>query len=100
MKVFTKEKIDEYADKLLIGLSPEENKMVLNEMSDIDASIDEALNTIPGLDKVEPMSWCLDRIIDDLREDVVENSIPIDELLSNSARTSGDSIKVPRVVSE
>ena len=100
MRVFTKEKIDEYADKLLIGLSEEENQMVLEEMSDIDASIDEALNTISNLSEVEPMSWCLDRIIDDLREDVVEDSIPIDELLSNSSKTSGDSIKVPKVVSE
>ena len=100
MRVFTKEEIDDYADKLLIGLSDEENKMVLEEMSSIDASIDEALNTIPDLSQIEPMSWCLDRVIDDLREDVVEDSIPIDELLANSARTSGDSIKVPRVVSE
>ena len=100
MRKFTKEEIDDYAEKLLIGLSLEENKMVLDEMSDIDASIDEALNTIPNLSEVEPMSWCLDRVIDNLREDVIEESIPIDELLANSARTSGDSIKVPRVVSE
>lgn len=100
MRVFTKEKIDEYADKLLIGLSSEENQMVLDEMSSIDAAIDEALNTIPNLEKVEPMSWCLDRVIDELREDEIEESIPIDDLLANSSRTSGDAIKVPRVVSE
>ena len=31
MSKFTKEMIDDYADKLLIGLTPEENKMVLDE---------------------------------------------------------------------
>lgn len=100
MRKFTKEEIDNYADKLLIGLSPEENQMVLDEMSSIDESIDEALNTIQGLSEVEPMSWCLDRVIDNLREDVLEDSIPVDKLLANSSRTSGDSIKVPRVVGE
>ena len=31
MSKFTKEMVDDYADKLLIGLTPEENKMVLDE---------------------------------------------------------------------
>ena len=30
MSKFTKEMVDSYADKLLIGLTPEENKLVLN----------------------------------------------------------------------
>ena len=31
---FTKEMVDNYADKLLIGLTEEENKMVLDEKDD------------------------------------------------------------------
>ena len=31
MSKFTKEMVDDYADKLLIGLTPEENQMVLEE---------------------------------------------------------------------
>ena len=37
---FTKEMIDDYADKLLIGLTEEENRMVLEEFDEIDMNID------------------------------------------------------------
>lgn len=100
MSKFTKEMVNEYADKLLIGLTSEENKMVLEEMDEIDSSIDEALNSIPNLNSVEPMSWALDRCIDNLREDVVISSTSIDDLLANSDKVAGDEVEVPRVVSE
>ena len=100
MKKFTKEMVDEYANKLLIGLTSEENEMVLSEMEEIDTSIENAINCFKNLDKVEPMSWPLDRVITELRSDVVEESIPIDELLKNSGKVVGDEVMVPRVVSE
>jgi hypothetical protein len=37
MSKFTKEKIDEYANKLLIGLSDEENQTISDEFDVIDA---------------------------------------------------------------
>ena len=37
MQKFTKEMVDDYADKLLIGLTPEENQMVLDEFEIIDS---------------------------------------------------------------
>ena len=33
---FTSEMVDDYSEKLLIGLTPEENKMVLDEFENID----------------------------------------------------------------
>ena len=39
MSKFTKEMIDNYADKLLIGLTEEENETVLNEFEIIEARI-------------------------------------------------------------
>ena len=47
-KKFTKELVDDLADKLLIGLSDEENAMVLNEFDAIDANID-LINEIDGI---------------------------------------------------
>ena len=44
---FTKEIVDDYADKLLIGLTPEENKMVLYEFEVIYATI-YMINEIPN----------------------------------------------------
>ena len=97
MGKFTKEMIDDYADKLLIGLTQEENKMVLDEFDDIDANID-LINEIKDIDKVEPMTHCLDDFVVELREDVVEESIAIEDLLRNSDDTEDREIVVPRVV--
>ena len=97
MSKFTKEMNDDYADKLLIGLTPEENKMVLDEFDDIDANID-LINEIKDIDKVEPMTHCLDDFVVELREDVVEESIAIEDLLRNSDDTEDREIVVPRVV--
>ena len=38
--------VDSYADKLMIGLTNEENEMVLHEFDDIDKQID-LINAIP-----------------------------------------------------
>ena len=97
MHKFTEEVVDDLADKLLIGLTKEENKMVLDEFEKIDADIDK-LNAIKGLDKVEPMTHCLDDFVYELREDEVEESIPIDDLLQNCDDYVDTEIKVPKVV--
>ena len=97
MSKFTKEMVDDYADKLLIGLTEEENKMVLDEFDIIDANLD-LVNQIPGIEKVEPMTHCLDEVITSLREDVVEESVPISDLLKNAGSTDGNEIEVPKVV--
>lgn len=97
MKKFTKEMVDEYAGKLLIGLTEEENKSVLDEFEIIDKNID-IINEIEGIEKIEPMTHTLDDFEYELREDVVEESILIDDLLSNCDDVKGDEIEVPRMV--
>lgn len=97
MNKFTKEMVDDYADKLLIGLTPEENKMVLDEFEIIDQNID-LINRIPGISEVEPMTHCLDDFIYELREDIPEESIDIEDLLANSDETDGSEITVPKIV--
>ena len=97
MSKFTKEMVDDFADKLLIGLTDEENKMVLDEFNDIDKGI-ARLTAIEGLDKVEPMTHCLDDFVYELREDIAEESDDIDDLLSNCDSYVDTEIKVPKVV--
>ena len=96
-KNFTKELVDDLADKLLIGLSDEENAMVLDEFEAIDANID-LINEIDGIEKVEPMTHCLDDFVYELREDVVVESVPIEDLLANSDDVEDREIVVPKVV--
>ena len=97
MSKFTKEMIDDYADKLLIGLTEEEKDMILSEFDIIDASI-SSVTKIPNITNVEPMTHALDDFTYVLREDEPEESVPIDELLQNSGDEDGAEIVVPKVV--
>ena len=97
MSKFTKEMVDDYAAKLLIGLTPEENKMVLDEFEIIDKNID-LINEIEGLNEVEPMTHALDNFECSLREDEAKESLSIEDTLKNAAKTEGREIEVPKVV--
>ena len=97
MSKFTKEMIDDYADKLLIGLTEEEKDMIVSEFDIIDESI-QAVTEIPNISSVEPMTHALDDFEFQLRVDVAEESIPIDDLLRNSDDEDGAEIVVPKVV--
>ena len=97
MGKFTKEMVDDYADKLLIGLTDDETKMVLDEFDIIDKNID-LINNIPNIEEIEPMTHCLDRTIDYLREDEADISPSIDDILSNCDDALTDQVKVPKVV--
>ena len=97
MGKFTKEMVTDYADKLLIGLTEEETKMVLDEFDIIDKNID-LINQIPNIETVEPMTHCLDDFIYELREDEVEEFLDIDDLLENCDDASNGEVRVPKVV--
>ena len=100
MKTFTKEMVDDYANKLLIGLTEEENKMVLDEFDIIDKNID-LVNKIPNIEEVEPMTHCLDDFEYELREDIYDEEIGnenIDDLLANCDDYVDTEIRVPKVV--
>ncbi len=95
---FTSEEVDSYADKLLIGLTEEENKMVLDEFNDIDSDI-KRITEIDGIESIEPMTHCLDNFEYELREDVYEGANEdIDDLLANCDDYIDTEIKVPKVV--
>ena len=99
MKKFTGEMVDDYADKLLIGLTEEENKQVLDEFEIIDKNID-LINKIPNISSVEPMTHTLDDFVYELREDIAEESVSIEDLLANWDKVKDREIKVPKVVGE
>ena len=99
MSKFTKEMVDMYADKLLVGLTEEENKMVLDEFDIIEKSM-ELIANIPGIENVEPQTHALDDFSFTLREDIAEESTPIDELLQNCDAVEDNFVSVPKVVGE
>lgn len=97
MSKFTKEMVDDYANKLLFKLTPEENKMVLDEFDIIDKTIN-IINEIDGIEKLEPMTHALDDFENDFRDDVADASIPVKEALKNAGAVEGREIEVPKVV--
>lgn len=97
MNKFTKELVDSLADKLLIGLSDEENEMVLSEFDKIDKNID-LINEIDGISEAFPMTHALDNFVYVLREDEACESVNIDDLLSNGDDKTDREIVVPKVV--
>ena len=56
------------------------------------------INEIEGIENVEPMTHTLDDFVYELREDVAEESVPIDDLLSNCDMHNGREVEVPKVV--
>ena len=97
MNKFTKEIVDDLADKLLIGLTEEENKMVLDEFDVIDKNCD-IVTSIPNIENVEPMTHCLDNFVVELRDDNDEESIDINDLLKNSDQIDDREVEIPKVV--
>ena len=93
---FTKEVVDDLADKLLIGLTEEENKMVLDEFEEIDKAM-EKVCLIKDIEKVEPMRQALD-LEGVLAEDIIRDALPIEDVLKNAAVKEGREIEVPKVV--
>lgn len=96
MSKFTKEMIDNYAEKLLIGLTDEENKTLLEEFQVIEARMD-LINEIDGLSEIEPMHYPFTiesrpRTGEDIENDNVE------DLIKNSDKVSDREIEVPKVV--
>lgn len=94
---FTKEKIEKLADLLMIGLTEEEKDMVFEEFEIIDADINK-INDIENIESVEPMTHALDNFEFKLREDIAEESIPLDELLDNCDDSDDGCVSVPKVV--
>lgn len=97
MSEFTQEKVDKLADLLLIGLTPKENQMLFEEFAIIDANINK-INEIENIEKVTPMTHALDDFVCELREDVVEESIPIEDALRNCDDVDDREVSVIKVV--
>ena len=98
MSNFTKEMIDDYADKLLIGLTEEERTNIQEEFDEIEKNMD-LINKIPNIKDTEPLGYPFEMILEDLRsDDEVGEEIPIEELLRNCDQYEGREVEVPKVV--
>jgi len=97
MSKFTKELVNKYAKDLLIELTEEENKMVLDEFEIIEENM-EKINKIADLKKEEAMTHPIEFDSFSLREDEVLDELSVEEVLQNAKEKTIDSIIVPKVV--
>lgn len=93
-----KEKIENLASNLLIGLTEEENNQILTEFKYIEESID-LITKIPNIDELEPLTHPFPVTVN-LCEDLPSESLAIEDVLANAKDISGREVKVPKVVGE
>jgi len=95
--MFTKELIEDYADKLLIGLSDEECDLLLKEFDVIKEKMD-IISHIEGIEKVEPLSFPQEIMTKFYREDNNVSNIKTEDALKNAGDKIEDVVIVPKVV--
>lgn len=94
MKI-TPEQVEYVALLGRLKLEPEEKKKYVAQLDDILKYMD-MLSEVPT-DDVEPMAGPVG-LYTPLREDVVKESLPIEEALSNAPARTGTSFRVPKVI--
>ncbi len=96
MSKFTKELINDYADKLLIGLTDKETETILDEFEVIEANMD-LINEIDGIKDVSVQDYPF--IIETQPRDgktIINDDVK--DILKNSDNVSDREIEVPKVV--
>lgn len=92
-----KEKLKEYAHKLMFDMDDEEYETLSQEFEVILEQMD-LIGKIPNIKDVEPMSFPFPLEEAELREDEIGDYLTVDEVLSNVKHQVRDQVKVPKVV--
>ena len=94
-----KEKLQDYARKLMFEMNDEEY-LTLQKEFDVILKQMEFIEKIPNIKEVKPMSFPFITYEAKLREDVTKDSdtLTIWEVLANTKHQVQDQVKVPKVV--
>ena len=95
----TKEKLKDYAAKLMFDMDDEGYKRTLKEFETIEKHM-ELIGKIENIDNVEPMTFPYVIYHAYLRDDEAKESLTNEEVLSNAKETKANQVKVPKVVGE
>ena len=97
--MIAKEKLKDYANKLMFDMDDEEYT-TLQEEFDIILKQMDLIGNIPNISKIEPMTFPFKLEEASLREDEVGDYLVVNEVLENAHHQVNDQVKVPRVVEE
>lgn len=95
----TKEKLKDYAGKLMFDMDNQGYDRTLKEFEVIEKHM-ALIGDIEGIDNVEPMTFPYVIYHADFREDVGCDCLINEEVLKNSKDVKANQIKVPKVVGE
>lgn len=95
--MFTKDIINDYADKLLIGLTEEENELLLREFDVINDNMSK-INNVKGLENVEPLHFPQDLMVKEIRDGRTLRMIDIEDALKNCDDYIDREVEIIRVV--
>lgn len=95
--MLTKDKLKNYANKLMFDMNDEEYETLLNEFDVILKQMD-LIGEINNISNVEPMTFPYELNDVELRDDSVSRNIEIEDALRNSGSVKGREVKVPKVV--
>ena len=95
--MFTKDLINDYADKLLIGLTDEENALLLKEFDVINDNMAK-INDVKGLENVNPLHFPQDLRVKEIRDGRTSRMIDIEDALKNCDDYIDREVEIIRVV--
>ena len=95
--MITKEKLKDYANKLMFDMEDNEYETLLKEFDVIEEQMKFVAN-IEGVSNTTPMTFPFDMDYVVLRDDSISENIDYKEALKNSKNVSDREIKVPKVV--
>lgn len=95
--MFTKDLINDYADKLLIGLTDEENTLLLKEFDVINDNMAK-INDVKDLENVEPLHFPQDLKTKEIRDGASSRMIDVEDALKNCDDYIDREVEIIRVV--
>ena len=95
----TKEKLKDYAAKLMFDMDDEGYERTLKEFETIEKHM-ALIGEIKGIEEVTPMTFPYVIYHAHLREDIARPCLTNEEVLANASSTKANQVKVPKVVGE
>ena len=92
-----KDKLKDYAHKLMFDMNEEEYKTLQEEFEVILKQMD-LIGKIPDISEIEPMTFPYVIYHASLREDIAKDCLTNEEVLANAKETKANQVKVPKVV--
>ena len=93
----TKEKLKDYAARLMFDMDDAGYERTLEEFETVEKHM-ALINEIEGIDCVEPMTFPYVIYHATLREDEAKECLTNEEVLANSKDVKANQVKVPKVV--